>query len=173
VMGILILVGGHETTANMISLGTFTLLQHPEQLAELRASDDPALVNSTVEELLRLLTINIIGRRRVAVADIEVAGTVIRAGEGVIVANDLGNYDESAFDDPGTFDLHRKARHHLAFGYGAHQCLGQQLARVELQVVYGTLYKRVPTLRLAVPPEQVPFKDDMTVYGAYELPVTW
>ena len=173
VMGILILVGGHETTANMISLGTFTLLQHPDQLAELRACDDPALVNSTVEELLRLLTINIIGRRRVATADIEIAGTVIRAGEGVIVANDLGNYDESAFDDPFTFDLHRKARHHLAFGYGAHQCLGQQLARVELQVVYGTLYRRIPTLRLAVPAEQVPFKDDMTVYGAYELPVAW
>jgi cytochrome P450 len=173
VMGILILVGGHETTANMISLGTFTLLQHPGKLAELRESGDPALVACAVEELLRLLTINIIGRRRVATADIEVAGTVIRAGEGVIVANDLGNRDESAFADPNVFDLHRKARHHLAFGYGPHQCLGQQLARVELQVVYGTLYRRIPTLRLAVPPEEVRFKDDMTVYGAYELPVAW
>jgi cytochrome P450 len=173
VMGILILVGGHETTANMISLGTFTLLQHPDKLAELRESDDPALITSAVEELLRLLTINTIGRRRVATADIEIGDTVIRAGEGVIVANDLGNRDATAFDDPNDFDLRRQARHHLAFGYGPHQCLGQQLARVELQVVYGTLYKRIPTLRLAVPPEQVRFKDDMTVYGAYELPVTW
>ncbi len=173
VMGILILVGGHETTANMISLGTFTLLQHPDQLDELRYSDDPALIASSVEELLRLLTINIIGRRRVATDDIEIDGTVIRAGEGVIAAGDLGNRDESAFEDPDAFDLHRQARHHMAFGYGPHQCLGQQLARVELQVVYSTLYRRIPTLRLAVPPEEVPFKDDMTVYGAYELPVTW
>jgi hypothetical protein len=173
VMGILILVGGHETTANMISLGTFTLLQHPDQLDQLRYSDDPALIASSVEELLRLLTINIIGRRRVATDDIEIDGTVIRAGEGVIAAGDLGNRDESAFDDPDAFDIHRQARHHMAFGYGPHQCLGQQLARVELQVVYSTLYRRIPTLRLAVPPEEVPFKDDMTVYGAYELPVTW
>lgn len=173
VMGILILVGGHETTANMISLGTLTLLLHPDRLAEVRETSDPALIASAVEELLRLLTINIIGRRRVATADVEVAGTLIRAGEGVIVANDLGNRDESAFPDPNTFDLHRSARHHLAFGFGPHQCLGQQLARVELQVVYSTLYRRIPTLRLAVPLEEIRFKDDMTVYGAYELPVTW
>jgi cytochrome P450 len=173
VMGLLILVGGHETTANMISLGTFTLLQNPDKLDELRYCDDPALVASAVEELLRLLTINMIGRRRVATADIEIAGMVIRAGEGVIAAGDLGNRDESAFPDPYTIDLHRQSRHHQAFGFGPHQCLGQQLARVELQVVYSTLYRRIPTLRLAVPAEEVPFKDDMTVYGAYELPVTW
>jgi cytochrome P450 len=171
-MGVLLLVAGHETTANMIALGTLTLLQHPDQLAELREGD-PELVKSAVEELLRYLTIVHSGRRRVATEDVEVGGRLIKAGEGVIVATDSGNRDEKAFPDPDVLDIHRDARHHMAFGYGIHQCLGQPLARVELQVVYGTLYRRVPTLRLAVPLEQVRFKHDMLVYGVHELPVSW
>jgi cytochrome P450 len=171
-MGVLLLVAGHETTANMIALGTLTLLQHPDQLAELREGD-PELVKSAVEELLRYLTIVHSGRRRVATEDVEVGGRLIKAGEGVIVATDSGNRDEKAFPDPDVLDIHRDARRHIAFGYGVHQCLGQPLARVELQVVYGTLYRRVPTLRLAVPLEQVRFKHDMLVYGVHELPVSW
>jgi cytochrome P450 len=171
-MAMLLLVAGHETTANMIALGTLTLLQHPDQLAELRAGD-PRLVASAVEELLRYLTIVHSGRRRVAVEDVEVGGRLIRAGEGVIVATDSGNRDETAFPDPDVLDIHRQARHHVAFGYGVHQCLGQPLARVELQVVYGTLYRRVPTLRTAVPLEEIRFKHDMLVYGVHELPVRW
>jgi cytochrome P450 len=172
-MGLLLLIAGHETTANMIALGTLTLLNHPDQLAELRVTDDPRLVASAVEELLRYLNIAHSGRRRVATEDVEVGGQLIRAGEGVIVATDSGNRDEKVFADPDTLDIHRQARHHVAFGYGVHQCLGQPLARVELQVVYGTLYRRMPTLRPAVELAEIPFKHDMVVYGVHELPVTW
>jgi cytochrome P450 len=172
-MGTLLLIAGHETTANMIALGTLALLRHPDQLAALRDTDDPAVVAAAVEELLRYLHITHNGRRRVALADIEVAGQVIRAGEGIIMANDIGNRDPAAFDDPDRLDLGRDARHHVAFGFGVHQCLGQPLARLELQVVYGTLYRRVPTLRLATELDRIPFKHDGSVYGVYELPVAW
>jgi hypothetical protein len=172
-MAMLLLVAGHETTANMIGLGTLTLLQHPDQLAELRESEDPKLIAGAVEELLRYLSIVHSGRRRVATEDVEIGGRLIRAGEGVIVATDAGNRDATAFPDPDVLDIHRRARHHVAFGYGVHQCLGQPLARVELQVVYGTLYRRVPTLRQAVPLEEIRFKHDMLVYGVHELPVSW
>jgi cytochrome P450 len=172
-MAMLLLVAGHETTANMIALGTLTLLQHPDQLTELREKRDPKLIAGAVEELLRYLNIVHSGRRRVATEDVEVGGQLIKAGEGVIVATDAGNRDASAFADPDVLDIHRQARHHVAFGYGVHQCLGQPLARVELQVVYGTLYHRIPTLRLAVPLEEIRFKHDMLVYGVHELPVSW
>jgi hypothetical protein len=171
--GRLLLIAGHETTANMIALGTLALLQHPDQLAAVRVTTDPRLIAGTVEELLRYLTIVHTGRRRVALEDIEVDGQLIRAGEGVILANDIANRDEAVFAEPNRLDVHRDARRHVAFGFGIHQCLGQPLARVELQVVYGTLYRRVPTLRLAADLDQIPFKHDGAVYGVYELPVTW
>ncbi|EHR61883.1 cytochrome P450 [Saccharomonospora cyanea] len=172
-MGVLLLIAGHETTANMIALGTAALLEHPDQLALLRDADDPAVVDSAVEELLRYLHITHNGRRRVALADIEFAGQVIRAGDGVVFPNDIGNRDPEAFPEPDRLDLRRDARHHVAFGFGVHQCLGQPLARLELSVVYGTLYRRIPTLRLATELDRVPFKHDGSVYGVYELPVTW
>ncbi|GAA2501127.1 cytochrome P450 [Winogradskya humida] len=172
-MGVLLLIAGHETTANMIALGTAALLEHPDQLALLRSSDDPALVGSAVEELLRYLNITHNGRRRSAVEDIEIAGETIRAGEGVIMANDIGNRDPAIFDNPDDLDLTRAGNRHVAFGFGIHQCLGQPLARLELQVVYSTLYRRIPTLRLAAGLEKIPFKHDGSVYGVYELPVTW
>ncbi|MEU6036715.1 cytochrome P450 [Actinomadura sp. NPDC047616] len=173
-MGVLLLVAGHETTANMIALGTLALLRNPDQLALLRDADDPALVESAVEELLRYLTITHMGRRRVALADIEIGGQVIRAGDGIVLPNDLANRDPDAFPEPDRLDLRRgDARRHVAFGFGVHQCLGQPLARIELQVVYGTLYRRVPTLALATDLEKIPFKHDGAVYGVYELPVTW
>ncbi|MGP3929199.1 cytochrome P450 [Nonomuraea sp. KM88] len=172
-MGVLLLIAGHETTANMIALGTLALLEHPDQLDLLRSADDPQLIAGAVEELLRYLHITHNGRRRVALEDIEIAGQVIRAGEGLILANDIGNRDPAAFPDPDRLDLRREARHHVAFGFGVHQCLGQSLARMELQVVYGTLYRRIPTLRLAADLERIPFKHDGSVYGVHELPVTW
>jgi cytochrome P450 len=132
VMGILLLIAGHETTANMIALGTLALLEHPDQLAALRDTDNPNLIAGAVEELLRYLHITHSGRRRVAVADIEIDGQLIRAGDGVIFANDVANRDEEAFADPDRLDVHRDARRHVAFGFGVHQCLGQPLARVEL-----------------------------------------
>jgi cytochrome P450 len=172
-MGVLLLIAGHETTANMIALGTLALLEHPEQLALLRRADDPKLVAGAVEELLRYLNITHNGRRRLALEDIEIAGRTIRAGDGLIMANDVANRDAAVFPDPDRLDLQRDARHHVAFGFGVHQCLGQPLARMELQVVYSTLYRRIPTLRLAADLEQIPFKHDGSVYGVYELPVTW
>lgn len=108
-----------------------------------------------------------------ALEDIEIAGEVIRAGEGIIMANDIANRDPSVFADPDRLNLERDDRRHVAFGFGVHQCLGQPLARMELQVVYGTLYRRIPTLQLAVRLEEIPFKHDGSVYGVYELPVTW
>ena len=173
-MGVLMLVAGHETTANMIALGTFALLEHPAELARLRGDDtDPDLVASAVNELLRYLNITHTGRVRLVLADIEIAGEVLHAGDGVILANDVGNRDPAAFPDPDRLDLGREARNHVAFGFGVHQCLGQPLARLELQAVYGTLYRRIPNLRLAVDPADVPLKHDGFVYGVYELPVTW
>jgi cytochrome P450 len=172
-MARLMLIAGHETTANMIALGTLTLLRHPDQLALLRESEDPRLAASAAEELLRYLNIVHNGRLRVAVEDIEIAGQTIHAGEGVIMPTEIGNRDPEAFDNPDELDIRRDARRHVAFGFGIHQCLGQPLARMELQVVYGTLYKRIPTLALATELDQVPFKHDGMVYGVYELPVTW
>jgi cytochrome P450 len=177
-MAVLLLIAGHETTANMIALGTLALLRHPEQLAELRAADDSpesrTLVAGAVEELLRYLNIVHSGRRRVATEDVEIGGVLVRAGEGVVLPNDIANRDAAAFpDQPDDLDIHRSARHHVAFGFGIHQCLGQPLARVELQVVYSTLYRRLPELALAVGLDEIPFKHDMLIYGVHELPVTW
>jgi cytochrome P450 len=172
-LGQLLLVAGHETTANMIALGTAALLAHPDQLSELQSSDDPAVVASAVDELLRYLTITHLGRRRVATADIEIGGVLIQAGEGIIAAQGAANRDPSAFPDGDSLNIHSAARHHVAFGYGVHQCLGQPLARVELQVVYKTLFRRIPTLALAKPIAELSFKHDMTVYGLHDLPVVW
>ena len=172
--GLMLLFAGHETTANMISLGTLALLQHPDQLARVREhSDDPALIASTVEELLRYLSIAQFGLRRTASEDIEIGGVRIRAGEGIVFATDVGNHDPDVFADPGRFDIDRNPRQHITFGFGVHQCVGQPLARLELEVVYSTLYRRIPTLRLATEIERIPFKLDEIFYGVYELPVTW
>jgi cytochrome P450 len=173
-IGVVMLLAGHETTANMIALGTLALLEHPDQLALLRENlDDPKLVASAVEELLRYLTIAHGGRRRAALEDITIAGQTIRAGEGMILVNETGNRDPAVFAEPDRLDLRRDPRGHLSFGFGVHQCLGQPLARLELQVVYRALFQRLPTLALATELDQIPFKHDGFIYGLYELPVTW
>ncbi|MFE6065474.1 cytochrome P450 [Streptomyces sp. NPDC056525] len=166
----ILLIAGHETTANMISLGTYTLLRHPERLAELQA--DPGLVPAAVEELLRFLSIAD-GLLRVAREDVEIDGTTIRAGEGVVFSTSVINRDAAAYADPDNLDWSRSARHHLAFGFGIHQCLGQNLARAEMEIALGTLLRRLPGLRLAVPTEEIPFKPGDTIQGMLELPVTW
>ncbi|WP_421106619.1 cytochrome P450 [Streptomyces sp. NEAU-S77] len=172
-MAVLLLFAGHETTANMIALGTLALLEHPDQLARLRDGDDPKFVAGAVEELLRYLHIPHLGMRRVALEDIEVAGRTIRAGEGLLLLNEMGNRDPDVFPEGDRLDLDRDARRHITFSFGVHQCLGQPLARMELQVVYGTLYRRIPTLRLATGLDRIPFKHDSFVYGVHELPVAW
>jgi cytochrome P450 len=169
----LLLVAGHDTTANMIALGTIALLEHPDQLARLRATTSPELVKSAVEELLRYLTVTHFGRRRVALEDFEYGGQPISRGDGLIFAAEIANRDPEAFPEPDDLDVARNPRHHVAFGFGPHQCLGQSLARLELQVVFGTLFQRVPTLALAAPADGLPYKREMAVYGVDELPVSW
>ena len=173
-MGFGLLIAGHETTANQIGIGVLAVLENPEQLALLRDTDDPKVIANAMEELLRYLSIIQNGQRRVAIEDIEIGGEVIRAGEGVIIDQAPANWDAKNFPEPNRLDLEREnAGGQLAFGYGRHQCVGQQLARAELQIVFHTLFQRIPTLKLAVPIEEVPFKHDRLAYGVYELPVTW
>jgi cytochrome P450 len=168
-----VLIAGHETTANMISLAVLALLEHPDQLALLRDTDDHKAIATAVEELMRYLSIIQTGQRRVAIEDIEIAGEVIRAGEGIILDVPPANWDARRYPNPDQLDLQRQDNPHVGFGYGRHQCVGQQLARMELQIVLPTLLRRISTLRLAVPMEQLPFKHDALAYGLYELPVTW
>ncbi|CAM5306654.1 Cytochrome P450 OS=Streptomyces fumanus OX=67302 GN=GCM10018772_26030 PE=3 SV=1 [Streptomyces fumanus] len=169
-LALILLVAGHETTANMISLGTYTLLRHPDRLAELRA--DPGLLPEAVEELMRTLSIAD-GLLRLATEDIEIDGQTIRAGEGVVFATSVINRDAAVYPEPDTLDFHRPARHHVAFGFGIHQCLGQNLARAEMEIALGTLIARLPGLRLAAPAEEIPFKPGDTIQGMLELPVAW
>ncbi|RFS81058.1 cytochrome P450 [Actinomadura spongiicola] len=168
---IVLLLAGHENTANMIALGTVTLLRHPAELDALRA--DPELISGAVDELLRYTAVADT-MSRVATADIEIAGHVIRAGDGVILPNAAINRDAAAFADPDRFDVRRSpVRHHNTFGYGVHQCLGQHLARLELEIVFSRLFERLPTLRLAVPVEELEIKPAGGAQGVFELPVTW
>ncbi|MEU5211546.1 cytochrome P450 [Streptomyces sp. NPDC020742] len=169
-LAMILLVAGHETTANMISLGTFTLLEHPEQLAQLRAEEN--LMPAAVEELLRFLSIAD-GLLRVAKEDIEIGGQLIRADDGVLFPASLINRDEGAYPAPDELDLDRSARHHVAFGFGIHQCLGQNLARAELEIALSSLFARIPDLRLAAPAAEIPFKPGDTLQGMIELPLAW
>ncbi|WP_433286986.1 cytochrome P450 [Pseudonocardia sp. CA-142604] len=172
--GMVLIPAGHETTANMITMSTIALLDHPDQLDQIRSGEDRELIANAVEELLRYNHVTHYGRRRVALADIEIGSQLILEGDGVILPGNLGDRDPDAFPgDPDELDIHRRSRHHLAFGYGIHQCLGQMLARAELQIVFSTLFRRIPTLDIAIPRDQIAFKSDLFVYGAYRLPVTW
>ncbi|MFF0147560.1 cytochrome P450 [Amycolatopsis sulphurea] len=166
----LLLLAGHETTANMLSLGTFALLEHPAQLAELRAG--PELLPNAVEELMRYLSVVDINYRY-AVEDLELGGETIPAGSTVVISTLAANRDPRRFTDPDTLDLHRNARGQLAFGHGIHQCLGQQLARIEIRAGFAGLLRRFPTLQLAVPADEVRLRTDMNIYGVHALPVTW
>ncbi|MFI7150822.1 cytochrome P450 [Nonomuraea sp. NPDC050022] len=195
---LILLVAGHETTANMLGLGVFALLEHPEQRALFSGASTNALtggsasegggsvegggegagagaVESAVEELMRWLSILHAGApNRVALEDVEVAGELVRKGETVALSLPAINRDPSVFADPGELRLDRaEARRHLGFGHGVHQCLGQQLARIEMRIGYRRLFERFPGLRLAVPASDVPLKERSGVYGVESLPVTW
>ncbi|MBB4937986.1 cytochrome P450 [Streptosporangium album] len=167
----LLLVAGHETTANMIGLGVFALLEHPDQLELLRR--DPELTASAVEELLRYLSIVHLGPTRIATEDVRVGDELIPAGGTVMISTPEINRDSAHWDDPAALDLTRMRNPHLAFGHGIHQCLGQQLARAEMTVALPALVRRFPHLRLTCRPEEVPLRDNMFVYGVHSLPVAW
>ncbi|MFI6729643.1 cytochrome P450 [Streptomyces atratus] len=170
-IALVLLAAGFDTTANMLALGTFALLRNPEQLAALRA--DPTLADRAVEELLRYLSVAKTFMRT-ALEDVEVGGRTIKAGSPVILSYNTANRDPERFADPHVLDLRRQDGGHLAFGHGIHQCLGQQLARVEMRVAFPALFNRFPTLRLAVPPEEVALRPEIAdIYGVKSLPVTW
>jgi cytochrome P450 len=172
VNAVIMMQAGHETTANMISLGTVALLDHPKAFQELGQTDDAAVIAHAVEELMRYLSIVHAQVDRIAIEDLTIGGQLIRAGERVLMNLPAGNWDNTFAPEADKFDIHRNVRGHLAFGYGTHQCIGANLARVEMQVAFSTLARRLPGLRLAVPPEELKFKD-ADIYGMKELPVTW
>ncbi len=170
-IGAMILRAGHDTTTNMIGMGTLLLLQNDAMRRRLAA--DPALIDGAVEELLRFVSPVQYSPRRVAKEDVVIGGVTIPKGEGVFMPLASANRDERMFDAPDTLDITRDASQHLAFGFGIHQCLGQMLARYELQIVYTAILRRLPNLRLAVPLEEIRFKHDMQIYGVHNLPVAW
>ncbi|PXY28652.1 cytochrome P450 [Prauserella flavalba] len=170
-IAMLILVAGHDTTASMLALGTLVFLLHPEHAEALREGE--ASAERAVEEMLRYLTIVQYGLPRTAVEDVELAGELIRAGETVTVSLPAANRDSTRFPEPDQVDLSRTTPGHLGFGYGLHQCLGQHLARLEMQIAFSMLLRRFPTLELAVPLAEIPLRRQHMIYGVERLPVRW
>ncbi|GAA1991343.1 cytochrome P450 [Kitasatospora viridis] len=167
----LLLIAGHETTANMLALGVATLLGATEAPGPLTA--DPERLEQVVEELLRFHAVIQFGLVRRAAEDIEIAGVTIRAGEWLVCSLVSANRDAGLCPHAERFDPERSGAKHLSFGYGIHQCAGQNLARLELRIALARLFARLPGLRLAQPLETLPFRADAWVYGLYELPVRW
>jgi len=170
-IGAMILRAGHDTTTNMIGMGALLVLR--DENLRRRLVEHPDSVDAAVEELLRYVTPVQFSPRRVALEDVEIGGVAVRQGEGLFLLLASANRDERVFADADRLDFGRDASAHLTFGYGIHQCLGQTLARYELQVIYPALLRRLPALRLAAPFEEIRFKDDMQIYGVHNLPVTW
>jgi cytochrome P450 len=166
-----ILVAGYETTAHQISLSLLALLDHPAEMAKLRA--DLGLIPGAVEELVRYVMIGVLPLARVTTEDVELGGVTIPASEVVLPVIVAANRDPSVFREPDRFDVNRAPVGHLGFGGGAHRCLGAQLARVELQEALRGLVIRLPGLALAVPPADLRFKPGMAIHNLRALPITW
>jgi cytochrome P450 len=165
-----LLIGGFDTTRNMIAMGTLLLLDHPDELSRLRAAPDdwpPA-----IEEMLRYLSV-VQYERRAVTRDTTIAGQPIGAGEGVLTLLHAANRDPRAFAQPDELDLDRNQNTHVAFGSGIHQCLGQPVARMMLHVTFPRLFDRFPGLRLAAPKDELVYNEGRTIWGPRELPVEW
>ncbi|HUO41048.1 MAG TPA: cytochrome P450 [Mycobacterium sp.] len=167
----LLLLAGHETKANMLALGVLALLVHPDQLAVVR--DKPAMVPAAVEEMMRYLSIVQTAIPRFTTTDVEVAGTVIPAGQLVVLSLPSGNRDPEFLAAPDTLDVARGRPGHLAFGYGVHHCLGAPLARMEMRIAFPALLRRFPGLALAEPLADVHYRAFHFIYGVRSLNVTW
>jgi cytochrome P450 len=167
----LLLLAGHETTSNMLGLGTLALLRHPDQLAAVR--DDPDAIGPAVEELLRWLSIVHTAIPRITTTDVEIAGVPIPAGELVFASLPSGNRDPDFINSPEVLDIRRGAPGHLAFGHGVHHCLGAPLARMEMRIAFPALLRRFPSLALAEDFADVPFRSFHFIYGLKSLEVTW
>ena len=175
-----LLVAGHETTVNRIDSGVLRLWPHDGEPPVPLTGADGAVpgdaVERAVEEILRLPVPG--GGRgggliRYARAEVDLGGVVIRPGDAVVLAIGAANQDPSVFGSPETLDVTRTSNPHLGFGHGAHHCVGASLARVELRAVFAALPERVPTLRVAVPLDDLRLRDDSLTGGLTELPVTW
>jgi cytochrome P450 len=167
----LLLLAGHETTSNMLGLGTLALLRHPDQLAAVR--DDPDAIGPAVEELLRWLSIVHSAIPRITTTDVEIAGVKIPAGQLVFVSLPSGNRDPDFLDSPEALDIGRGAPGHLAFGHGVHHCLGAPLARMEMRIAFPALLRRFPNLALANDFDDVQFRSFHFIYGLKALEVSW
>lgn len=167
----LLIFAGHETTSNLIGIGTLTLLDHPEQLEKLKA--DPQLVPSAVEELLRVNGSVVFPVPRFATEEVELAGQHISRGDLLLVVLGSANHDEHQFTDSEDLDIARSLNRHIAFGYGIHVCLGAPLARLEGDIAFTTLFRRLPHLRLAVPHESIIWRGNLNLRGILSLPLTF
>ncbi|MDQ1536117.1 MAG: hypothetical protein QOE58_510 [Actinomycetota bacterium] len=172
-IGVTLLVAGHETTSRMIAHFVYNLLSHPDQLEKLRA--DPSLLEPAVEELLRFTPLLATGNGWgwIATEDVQVGSVLVREGESVLVEMSAANRDEDVFDRPNELDLTREPKPHATFGFGVHFCPAAQLARLELQIVIETLLRRVPGLRFAKPAEELKFGNGGILRFLTDLPVTW
>ncbi len=164
-------VAGHKTTSYQITNFIYALLTHPEQWAQLR--DDPRVLRRAVEELMRWSPLGYAVLPLTAAEDVEIGGVTIKAGDAVIMPKYAANRDGDAFPDPDVLDFNRPVCPHLGFGHGPHFCLGAQLARMELQVALGTVVRRFPHLRLAVPAEELEWESGAVMRGLKALPVAW
>jgi cytochrome P450 len=165
-----LLIAGFDTTASLLSYGLVALLSMPGQWDKLCA--DPSLAPSAAEELVRYLGVGT-GLMRQATEDTVLGGRRIKAGDYVVAAVQSANRDPALYPDGDRLDVTRRPGAHIGFGHGAHTCVGQQIARMELATVLGALATRVPSLRLAVPLAEIAFKRDTVVRGPVALPVTW
>ncbi len=168
-MVLLLLIAGYGTTVNLIASGTLALIQHPQQLDLLQ--QNPALAESAIEEFLRYTSPGEIATVRLAREEATIGSITIPRGELVLAVLGSANHDESQFPDPDTLDIAREPNRHLAFGQGAHFCLGAPLARLEGQIAITTLFRRFPNLRLAGPPESLRWRKGLFFRGLEELPV--
>jgi cytochrome P450 len=167
----LLLVAGHETTVNLIGSGSLALLEHPDQLEKLRS--EPAIIKPAIEELLRFVCPVEMATERYAREDITIAGTTIPRGELVLTVIGSANRDADYFDNPDSLDVTRENNKHLAFGLGAHYCLGAPLSRLEGQIAISTLIRPMPNLRLSIAPDQIRWRGGIILRGLEALPVSF
>ncbi|MFD9667980.1 cytochrome P450 [Rhodococcus sp. NPDC059968] len=169
---VLLVQAAHATTAHSLAFSVVSLLRDRDRWDELKTGSAP--INQIVEELLRFTTIDQSPDVRTALEDIEVGGTVIKAYDNVVVLLSAVNRDPAVFEEPDRLDFTRRASSHMSFGYGVHQCLGQHLARLEMEVALTGLADRFPNLDFAVPLDEIPwYPADRQLIGPVRVPVTW